>query len=292
MYPSAFFGLFPPFPREERAFVAMSFDARFDPRWRDVIAPAVRAVLVNEKPLDPHRVDLRKVGDSILTEILDGIARCRVFLADITTIGEMGGRAVRNANVMYEVGLAHAVRQAEEVLLFRSDDRELLFDITNVRVHRYDPDGSPESARQFVTDTIVESLREVDLKKGLAVRRAAESLDFPSWMALLEARGRPFHHPATRTMGQALGGIARAQAIGRLLEARALQAEFVRATPELVKDNEGPAERLVKYRITSFGLAVADYGIKQLGLFSPEIRQLLEEAFGDPARKPGKPAST
>jgi hypothetical protein len=287
VYPSTFFGLFPPFPRDERAFVAMSFDARFDPRWRDVIVPAVRAVLVNDKPMDPHRVDLRKVSDSILTEILDNIARCRVFLADITSIGEVGGRAVRNANVMYELGLAHAVRQAEEVLLFRSDDRELLFDIANVRVHRYDPDGSPESARQLVTETIVESLPEVDLKKGLAIRRAAESLDFHSWMALLEARGRPFHHPATRTMGQALGGLARAQAIGRLLEVGAIQAEFVRATPELLKDNEGPAERLINYRITSFGSTIADYGMNELGLFSPEIRELFEETLGDPARKPG-----
>jgi hypothetical protein len=290
MYPFAFFGLFPPFPRDERAFVAMSFNARFEPRWHKVIAPAVRAVLVNDKPLDPHRVDLRKVGDSILTEILDGIARCRVFLADITAIGEIGERAVRNANVMYEVGLAHAVRQPEEVLLFRSDDRELLFDITNVRVQRYDPDGSPESARQVVTDAIVESLREVDLKKSLAVRQTAESLDFHSWIALIEAWGRPFHHPALRTMQQALGSLARAQAIVRLLEVCALQAEFVPFTPQLLNDPDGPPERLVKYRITPFGSALAGYGINQLGLFSPENLRLLEEKFGGTAQKPEQPA--
>ncbi len=124
----------------------MSFDPSFDARWPHVLAPAVRAVLVNDRPLDPHRVDLRRVSDSILTEILDGIARCRVFLADLTSFGEINGRAVRNANVMYEVGLAHAVRQPEEVLLFRSDDLDLLFDITNVRVHRYDPDGCRKAA--------------------------------------------------------------------------------------------------------------------------------------------------
>jgi hypothetical protein len=284
MYPSAFFGLFPPFPRDERVFVAMSFDDRFGPRWHDVIAPAVRAIRVNETPLDPHRVDLRKVGDSILTEILEGITRCRVFLADITAIDQSGERAIRNANVMYEVGLAHAVRQPEEVLLFRSDDHELLFDITNVRVQQYDPDGSPESARKVITDTIIESLREVDLKKSLAVRRAAESLDFHSWIALFEAQGRPFHHPALRTMGQALGNLARAQGIARLLEVGALQAEFVPLTSQLLNDDSGPAERLVKYKITPFGSAVVDYGFNQLGLFSPENRQLLEQKFGDPPK--------
>ena len=267
----------------------MSFDTRFDARWHDIIAPAIRNVLANGKPLDPYRVDVRKVGDSILTEILDGIARCRVFLADITSLAEIGGRAIRNANVMYEIGLAHAMRQPEEVLLFRSDDRELMFDITNVRVHRYDPDGSPETARRFVSDTIVDSLREVDLKKSLAVRRAAESLDFHSWMTLLEARRGPFHHPGTRTMGQALGGIARAHAISRLLEGAAIQAEFVKVTPELLRD-QGPAERLVKYDITPFGSAIADYGIKDLGILSPEMRKHLEEAFGAATANPGEPA--
>ena len=51
MYPAIFFGLFPPFPRDERAFVAMSFDPRFDARWKNVIVPAVRSVHVNDTPL-------------------------------------------------------------------------------------------------------------------------------------------------------------------------------------------------------------------------------------------------
>ena len=41
MYPASFFGLFPPFPRDDRVFLAMSFDSRFDRRWNEVIAPAV-----------------------------------------------------------------------------------------------------------------------------------------------------------------------------------------------------------------------------------------------------------
>ncbi len=204
----------------------MSFDPRFDGRWREVIAPAVRSVAVNERALEPVRVDMRKISDSILTEILDGISRCRLIIADISPIGEIDGRAVRNANVMYELGLAHATRQAEEVLVFRSDDRELLFDIANVRVHRYDPDGAPNTARDVVAQASTESLREVDLKRGLAVRAAAQSLSFPGWWILLENRRGPFRHPSTRTMGEALGSISRAQAIGRLLEIGAIQADL------------------------------------------------------------------
>jgi len=147
MYPSHFFGLFPPFPREDKVFVAMSFDPRFDQRWSEVIAPAVRRVLWNDKALEPLRVDSRKVSDSILTEILDGISKSRLILADITTIGKLNDTSIRNGNVMYEVGIAHAVRLPEEVLLFRSDGDTLLFDTSNIRVNKYQPEISPDEAR-------------------------------------------------------------------------------------------------------------------------------------------------
>ena len=102
----------------------------------------------------PRRVDAHVVSDSLLTKILDGIARCRVFLADISAIGTVGGRPVRNANVLYEVGLAHSVRLPEEVLLFRSDDQQLLFDVANVRVNRYDPDADAGGAREQVARSL------------------------------------------------------------------------------------------------------------------------------------------
>lgn len=279
MYPATFFGLFPPFPRDERAFVAMSFDPRFDRRWSEVIAPAVRRVRVNEVPLEPHRVDLRRASDSILTEILDGIGRCRVVVADITSIGQFDGRPVRNANVLYEVGVAQATRLPEEVIIFRSDADELLFDITNVRVHRYDPDGAPEAAREQIAGLVAEALRELDLKRHLAVRRAAESLDFASWMFLWEARAKEVvYHPARRTMGEALGAVGPSQAIARLLDMGALRAEFVRVSSELLSEgNSARAEELLSYRITPFGSALVDFGAQQMGLLDEGVRDLMEK---------------
>lgn len=279
MYPVTFFGLFPPFPRDERAFVAMSLDPRFDRRWSEVIAPAVGRVRVNETRLVPHGVDLRTASDSILTEILDGIGRCRVFLADITSIGHVEGRPVRNANVLYEVGLAHASRLPEEVIIFRSDGDDLLFDITNVRVHRYDPDGTPDDARDQVTKVISDALKELDLKRHLAVRRAAESLDFASWMFLWRARGEgSVHHPLTQTVRQALGAVGPTQAIARLLEVGALRAEFARITPELLaRPDEGRAEELLSYQITPFGLAFVAFGAQTMGLLDEGVRDLMEK---------------
>ena len=118
--------MFPAFPTDRSVFVAMSFDAIFTPRWEKVIAPAIRAIEHQSHRLIPHRVDLSRASDAMVSEILRGIGRATLVLADITASAELHGRAVRNANVMYEVGIAHAVRQPQEVVLVRSDKSKLV----------------------------------------------------------------------------------------------------------------------------------------------------------------------
>lgn len=140
----------------------MSFDRRFDARWEHVIAPAIRDLRRGGTPLEPFRVDLSKASDAILTEILVQIADSHAIIADITAIAEVDGRPARNANVLYEVGLAHAARLHEEVILFRSDKSALDFDIAGVRVHEYQPDDDPAAARAFVSETVVASLAALD----------------------------------------------------------------------------------------------------------------------------------
>ena len=145
----------------------MSFDDEFTPRWKNVLEPAINDVLHYGSSLKVFRVDLSKIGDAILTEILHGLSESAVIVADISTIGFMARApreplVVRSANVLYEVGIAHASRRPEEVVLFRSDKDKLDFDVQGVRVHEYDPDGNPEAARTLVGETVAESLRSVD----------------------------------------------------------------------------------------------------------------------------------
>lgn len=135
VYPARYFRSFPAFPASDRAFVAMSFDPRLQGRWEDVIRAGVLAA-----GLQPHRVDLSVLGDSILTEIMDGVAGSRLVLADVTTLD-----GHRNANVMYELGMSHAVRQPEEVLILRSDSDRLPFDTATLRVVTYNPDEDRKS---------------------------------------------------------------------------------------------------------------------------------------------------
>ena len=48
----------------------MSFDARFDRRWTDVLIPALKSIPMGDQPLEPHRVDLSKRGDSARLSLL------------------------------------------------------------------------------------------------------------------------------------------------------------------------------------------------------------------------------
>jgi hypothetical protein len=280
MFPRNYFGLFPPFPRENKVFVAMSFDDRFLPRWENVILPAIRNVAVNDAALEPDRVDARRIGDSILTEILGGVTNDRLILADVSTLGHVNGRPIRNGNVMYEIGLAHSVRLPEEVLIFRSDSDHLLFDVANVRVNSYDPDGDPAGARSQVSDAIIESLKELDLKRNLAVKSAAQSLDFTGWWVLsMAATNNGVHHFQTKTVGQVLGNAANNAAIIRLLEFGALETDYAKLTPELVKQPDGSAEHLLKYKATPFGKAILNYAASEMVGTSPEIQSLLAQMF-------------
>lgn len=254
----------------------MSFDSRFTTRWEKVILPGINRVTIAGRPLEAFRVDARRVSDSILTEILSGISNSLLILADMTSLNHEEGRAVRNGNVMYEVGLAHAVRLPEEVLLFRSDTDPLLFDVANVRVNHYDPDSKPEESQKKVVDAVLDALKELDLRRNLAVRHAVESLDFAGWNLLLVG-GNVVNHPVVRNMGDALSHAGTIAAISRLLEMGILQTEYLSVTPELLSQNPNrPLEEMVRYRFTPFGNTVALMCRDKLRL-TPELAREVEK---------------
>lgn len=258
MYPANFFSLFPAFPRTKTVFVAMSFDKRFDARWKEVIRPAIENIIVDRAKLHAVRVDARVVGDSILTEILSGIGTAQVVFADITSVGVLGERPIRNGNVMYEVGLAHATRLAEEVLLFRSDNDPLLFDTANIRVNDYSPDDKPVRAKQQITETILSALKEVDLRRHLAVQAVANSLDAPSVEILTQCQHTGhFEHPPLKTMGEVLAAISKAAAVQRLLTLGLLEVSYKIPTHEEIEAlGSTSVGSLMPYVMTTFGNAV------------------------------------
>lgn len=265
----------------------MSFDSRFVPRWENVIKPAIQSISIRDMQLNPLRVDARVVGDSILTEILQGIGLAQVVFADITSIGSLDGRPTRNGNVMYEVGIAHAVRLPEEVLLFRSDNDSLLFDTANVRVNSYNPDENPEESKHAVAEAIRQALREVDLRRHLAVRAAADALDYPSFELLAECKAAAdLMHPKRKTMGDTLAAISRESAIQRLLMSGLLRAKpYLPSEADLQTFMDGPASSIIRYEITGFGAAVLLEVSTRFDL--GRMQEFVESQFDGKAERPG-----
>jgi hypothetical protein len=264
MYPLHVFNLFPPFPRTNRVFVAMSFGERFTWRWRDVIAPAIERVEWEETRLQAHRIDVRTISDSVVSEILQEISTSRLVLADLTTASYAdtpeGTLPVRNGNVMYEIGLAQAVRLPEEVILFRSDKDRLLFDLSNVRVNMYSPDDCPEEAQSAVEQAVLNSLREIKEMKHMAVRRAYGQLDINAVRVLLICwdKGK-YVHPQGRTMGDVLANVKWDAAVSRLLDLGAISSEHAINADRLAETKQLTVDCFMStYKLTPFGEALCE----------------------------------
>lgn len=263
MYPMNLFAMFPPFPRKDIVFVAMSFDERFSHRWNNVIRPGIRRISSGDNRLEPVRIDERNISDSIMTEILLEISHARLVLADISSVGKVGDRAVRNGNVMYEVGLAQAIRLPEEVILVRSDEDYLLFDVQGVRVNKYSPEDDPKGATDVVAGLVLEALKQVELAKTLSVKQVLDKLDFKGWSLLVEGAKGVIKHPQIRNMRDALSyGSSRLPSLLRLLDLGLVKMHCEKITEEKLKEGREPqAEELFTYKTTEFGFAVLEaYG--------------------------------
>jgi hypothetical protein len=278
MYPHYILSLFPAFPRDDKVFVAMSFDARFEGRWKNVLEPAIRSCTVDGRPLEPLRVDTRRVSDSILTEIVTAIANARLILADVTSLHTLDGHVCRNTNVFYEVGIAHAARLPEEVLLFRSDHESITFDIANIRVNSYDPDDKPAEAQRLIAEAISSALREIDLSRSLTIKRTVDGLDAEAYEVLELTYLHRMKHPDMRTVGYFASNAPHLLALNRLLEMGLIRAAFPaysveqqQRAPILVQD----AKQRFTYHLTDFGKAVLREARRRLNVSS------VQELTGD-----------
>jgi hypothetical protein len=254
VYPANILSLFPAHPRNNTVFVAMSFDPQFDDLWAHVLRPAVSDVTLNGVPLRPHRVDLARKGDSILTEIVQEIAEARLILADVTTIGWLRKnrrkeKPVRNGNVMYELGLAHASRLPEEVVVVRADSDPLDFDVSGVRVHRYPP--NPDDATPFIGRLLVDALHAVDQCRTIAVRQALRSLT--PHMFLLLHFSKPLTYPNPKTMRDFFATEETRAALKDLLRGGMVEAAYGALPPDFMNM---PITDFIKYRPSPFVLAV------------------------------------
>jgi hypothetical protein len=177
--------------KRDEVFVIMSFAAPFQSRWTNVLKPAIE----DDLKLTANRVDYNSSGESVLHDILDGIANARLVIADITSspMLDPGGTTwpQRNGNVMWELGVAHSMRLPDEVLIMRSDNEPSIFDLTQFRAFQYDPTDTA-SARSTVHHFGNDRLRTIEQTKSRKVMEAIESLDADSLTLVIANKSNEF----------------------------------------------------------------------------------------------------
>lgn len=200
-----------------QVFVAMNFASQYQDRFDRVIAPAIRSVVVNGKNLEPYRVDISKSGDSILTEISDGIAHARLVLADVSTVGKdsVSGQPYRNGNVMYELGLALACRHSSEVLLVRDDRDDFLFDVSTIP-HKTIDFTDTSTAIEDLRKELLARLQEQRFHHDARVQLAIASLSAEELTLLKQMKA----YEVNTVWGREVKGLANwySEATGRLLD--------------------------------------------------------------------------
>ncbi|MEW6358769.1 MAG: hypothetical protein AB1696_20710 [Planctomycetota bacterium] len=248
MFPRDFFDTYWRTEIRDEIFVAMPFHDEFTPVWTEAIQPAIDHDLGGT--LHAKRVDATVLCGSVITDILDGIAHARIVLADVSVARDGHWAGQRNGNVMYEVGIAHAVRQTTEILLIRSDDEPINFDVAHIKVHKYYR-ADLRQTREQICALVKELLRQIEQEKSLKVTRAIDLLDARAMRYLSEfAVKGPFCGPDPKNMGEELVSISNYAALVRLQQLGILR--WIRM----------PSPSGFAFHLTPFGNAVA----KRLGL--------------------------
>jgi hypothetical protein len=125
-------------PRPPQAFVLMPFLPGLTPIFEELIRPAFE-----DAGYEVARADTHLTQQNILRDVIAGIAKADVVVADLTTL---------NPNVMYELGIAHGL-QIPTILITQSLE-DLPFDLRSYRVIEY--------SEQFAeAPKLLESLREL-----------------------------------------------------------------------------------------------------------------------------------
>lgn len=159
-------------------FVIMPFGEWTDEYYRDIYQPAIK-----DAKLEAHRADDVFRPGTIIKDIWTYTKEAEVILADLSG---------KNSNVLYELGLAHAI--AKPAVIVSDSLEDVPFDLRSLRVLRYNKNQPKwsEALRQDITRSLKE-LQESPLKSVLPAFLEAAPADpqntvTESHKALLEIR--------------------------------------------------------------------------------------------------------
>jgi len=250
-------------------FVAMSFADRYKARFEEVIEPAINSMELNGVALKADRVDISKSGDSILTDIMEGIAHSQIVLADVSSIGKdaVTGEPFRNGNVMYEVGLALACRHSSEVLLIRDDNDKFLFDVSTIPHKKIDFTNKKNAVAELHNE-LFSRLKERNHINDARVQLAIASLNSDE---VLELKSIPDLGPGT-VWGHPSQGVVNFHLMASI--PRLLDKQLIKVEGEFEEGH--PA-----YQLTPLGRIVAQLVKSRLRKFQADVIENEEQKQQD-----------
>jgi hypothetical protein len=144
-------------PTDGNCFVMQPFAAPYGGYYETLFKPAIE-----KAGLHPLRADAEIFGTGkIIDQIWRGISSAKVLLAELTT---------KNANVYYELGLAHAL--GKPVVLVAANESDVPFDLRHIRVVYYDREDPFWGSK--LVDKIAENVRSAIDNPEEATFRADE----------------------------------------------------------------------------------------------------------------------
>ncbi len=196
MYPRTYYETFMSYEAKDQIFVAMPFTDTFRHAYEQIIQPAIQRVMLNGRPLSSRIINRATSGSpDIHEQIFDAILHSRLVIADMTVQSSCSSndgslKWQANANVAYEVGLASAWRNPEDILLIyqKHPDHSYSFDVQNLRHVEYDPNNNTASIISLA-DEIVRALNQSSFLAKLAYQRLLESTS-PSAVQFMHQESR------------------------------------------------------------------------------------------------------
>lgn len=130
----------------DTCFVMMPFGEWFDKYYKEIYIPAIK-----DASFEPIRADELFSTGSVVEQIWEQINKSKILLAELTG---------KNANVFYELGLAHAA--IKPVIFISSNVDDVPFDLRHLRVIIYDirePNWA-DKLKTKITDYLKNALKE------------------------------------------------------------------------------------------------------------------------------------
>lgn len=277
MYPRTYFETFMRYEAADQVFVAIPFSPPFQRAFDHIIRPAIRSVRVQGRPLLPRIINRATSGSpDIHEQIFDAILHSRLVIADLTVqsshVGDDGKEKWQaNANVAYEVGLAAAWRNPEDILLIHQGhtNHSYSFDVQNLRHVQYDPTNTASIAN--LTDEIVRALNQSSFLAKRAYQKILESVSPSTIQFMHQEVSRAFPVISFQDTGMPIMD-ARIHAASELLSYGALKNRHV------IRQGAGRGVAVV-YEWTELGLRM----LQSLHAASQErIHQLREQIASVP----------